>query len=175
MELLKKILRVKESPDEKKATIRDVIDNLMLISKGERYVSEFYRLCGDVFAEEKDFWYSLSASEDSHAEAALKMAALVAKEPGKYKPGRSFHASSIRLFGLHLGDLLESMRAGKLKKKEVLAAAVDIENSVVELNYGDIVETDVPAYRALSRRLEEETGEHGKELEKRLRKIEQGG
>jgi hypothetical protein len=103
------------------------------------------------------------------------MADLVAKEPGKYRPGRAFNAASIRLFGLHLNDLVERMRAGKIKKNELLSLAVDIESSVVELNYREIVETDVPAYRALSRRLEEETGEHRQTSEKRVKKGGQGG
>lgn len=175
MELLKKILRARKGPAENKATIQDVIDNLRLISKGERHVSEFYHLCGDVFADEKDFWHTLAASELTHAEAALGMADLVAKEPGKYKPGRSFNAVSIRLFGLHLSDLVERMRAGKIQKNELLSVAVDIESSVVELNYGEIVETDVPAYRALARQLGEETGEHKQAFEKRMKNVEQGG
>ena len=175
MDLLKKILGTRKETAAKPATTRDVIDNLKLISKGERHVSEFYRLCGDVLAEEKDFWHALAASEESHAEAALKMAALVAKDPGKYKPGRAFNAASIRLFGLHLNDLVARMRAGKIEKNELLSLAVDIESSVVELNYGEIVETEVPAYHALSRRLEEETGQHRQAFEKRMKKGAQGG
>ena len=60
MDLLKKILGTRKETAAKPATTRDVIDNLKLISKGERHVSEFYRLCGDVLAEEKDFWHALA-------------------------------------------------------------------------------------------------------------------
>ena len=175
MELLKKILSAMKTPDEKMADIHEVIENLKLISEGEGDISEFYRLCGDVFADEKDFWHDLAASERTHAEAALRMADLIAEEPGKYKPGLSFHAVSIRLFSLHLSDLVESMRAGKINKNELLSMAVDIEDSVVELNYGDMIETAVPEYRTLARRLAEETGEHRHKLEKRMMKPEQGG
>jgi hypothetical protein len=174
MDLLNKILGIRKEPAAEPATTQDVIDNLRLISKGERHVAEFYRLCGDVLADEKDFWHALAASEESHAEAALKMAGLVAKEPGKYKPGKAFNAASIRMFGLHLDDLVSRMRAGKIKKNELLSLAVDIESSVVELNYGEIVETAVPEYHALSRLLEEETGEHRRAFESRMKKGEQG-
>ena len=169
MELLKNILMASKGQLVKNAAIQDVIDNLRLISQGERHISEFYQLCGDVLAEEKDFWHDLAASERDHSEAALKMADLVEKEPRKYKPGRSFNALSIRLFGLHLEGLVASMRAGKILKEELLSLAADIESSIVELNYGDIVETDVPEYRALARQLEKETGEHRQTFEKRIK------
>jgi hypothetical protein len=170
MELLKNILRTMKGTSENEAAIQDVIENLKLISQTERHISEFYQLCGDVLAEEKDFWHSLAASERDHAEVALTMADLVAKEPGKYKPGRSFDALPIRLFGLHLDGLVESLSEGKLQKEELLSMAAAIESSVVELNYGDIVTTYDPKYLALVRQLEEETGEHRQAIEKRIKK-----
>ena len=169
MELLKNILRARKEPSQEKATIQDVIENLRLLSKGEKQISEFYQLCGDVFAEEKEFWHSVAASERYHAGVALAMADLVEKEPRKYKPGHSFSAVSIRLFGLHLDSLVANMREGKIGKDELLPLAADIESSVVELNYGDIVETNVPEYRELARKLEEETGEHRQAFEDRMK------
>lgn len=169
MELLKNILNAGKVPNEKMATIQDVIENLRLLSKGERRISEFYQLCGDVIADDKDFWNSVAASERYHAGVALAMAELVEKEPGKYKPGRSFSAVSIRLFGLYMDGLVEDMREGKIRKADLLSLAADIEGSVVELNYGDIVETNVPEYRELARKLAEETGEHRQAFEKRMK------
>lgn len=169
MELLKNILRAIKGTPENEAAIQDVIENLKLISQTERHISEFYQLCGDVLTEEKAFWHGLAASERDHAEVALTMADLVEKEPGKYKPGRSFDALPIRLFGLHLDGLVESLREGTIQKEELLSMAASIENSVVELNYGDIVKTDDPKYLALVRQLEEEAGEHRQAVGKRIR------
>ncbi len=168
VELLRHILRDRKGLADQKASMQDVIDNLRLLSKGEKQISEFYQLCGNVLADEKDFWHDLAASEREHAEVALKMADLVAKEPGKYKPGRSFDVVSIRLFGLHVDGLVASMRAGKIKKDELLSLAADIEISVVEMNYGDIVKTDVPEFRALARKLAEDTREHRQTFEKKM-------
>ncbi|MBI5102345.1 MAG: hypothetical protein HZB33_10985 [Nitrospirae bacterium] len=169
MQLLRKILNAGKARAEMDASIQDVIDNLRLISKGERDVGEFYRLCGEVLTDDKEFWIKMAASERAHAEIALRMAALVETEPFKYRPGRAFSAVLIRLFGLHLSNLVESMRAGEIKKDELLTLAADIENSVVELNYGEIVETEVPEFLAMARLLEEETGAHRQSIEKMIK------
>ncbi len=175
MGLLKKILRAGKGPTEKKATIQDVIYNLRLISKVGNNVSDFYERCGCVFETEKDFWLTMAASGRAHAEATLKMADLIEKEPEKYRPGRFFSIASIWLFDLHLGNIVESMRAGKIQKDELLSIAVDIERSSVKLNYREIVQTDVPAYQAIARWLEENINEHRQAFEKRMEKVNQWG
>lgn len=169
MELLKKILSVKREPAVTKAGLDDVIDNLRLLSKGERDIAEFYQLCGDVFADERDFWHELATSERAHAGMALKMAELIEKEPGRYRPGRSFSVALARLFRDHVNGIVERMRQGKIRKDELLALAADIENSVVELSYRDLVETNVPEYRQMAGMLDEETEGHRQALEKMMK------
>lgn len=168
MELLKKLLGARKEPAERQAGIQDVIENLRLLSKGERDIAEFYQLCGDVFADERAFWHELAASERSHAEIVLGMADLIEKEPGKYRPGRSFSVVLVRLFRVYVDGLVEKMREGKIQKDELLSLAADIESSVIELNYGDLVKSDVPEYNVMARLLDEETGEHRQAFEKRM-------
>ena len=168
MGLLDKIRGAGKGPH--KANIHDAIDNLRLISEGEHHVSEFYGLCGEAFPEDGDFWRNLSSSEKAHSAVALKMAELVEKEPNKFKPGRSFNPASIRLFGMYLGELVENVRAGKMPKHELLSVALDIEGSIIELNYGDIVETEVPEYLALAHKLTNETDGHKLKIEEKMRK-----
>ncbi|HEY6872155.1 MAG TPA: hypothetical protein VI298_05435 [Geobacteraceae bacterium] len=169
MKLLKMLLSAKREPADNKVGIQDVIENLRLLSKGESDIAEFYQLCGDVFADERDFWHQLATSEQSHADMVLRMADLVEKEPRKYRPGRSFSVVLARLFRAHVHGLVEKMRKGEIQKKELVAIAADIENSVVELNYGDLVKTDVPEFIAMARTLDEETGEHREAFEKRMK------
>ncbi len=168
MKLLKKILRIQRETGRKEAGIQDVIENLRLLSKGERDIAEFYALCGELFTAERDFWHGLAASERGHAETALSMAALIEKEPGKYKPGRSFSVELVRLFRLHVQCLAKRMREGSIRKDELLSVAADIENSVLEMNYGGLVETSVPEYHTMVHLLKEETEGHSQELERRM-------
>jgi hypothetical protein len=168
MKLLEKIYSLRKNPADKMAGIQEVIENLRFLSKGERYIAEFYRLCGDVFADEKAFWYDVAKCEQEHAEMALIMADLIEKEPEKYGPGKSFSVSVIRLFGFHVENLIERMRKGKILKQELLSVAADLESSVLELCYGDIVRTNVKEYCALARKLDEDTKEHRKAFEERM-------
>lgn len=168
MKLLEKILGAQWEPAGKEAGIQDVIENLRLLSKGEEEIAEFYELCGDVLTDEREFWHGLATSERVHAETALSMAALIEKDPGKYSPGRYISVELVRLFRLHVQGLAKRMREGKIRKDELLSVAADIENSVLEMNYGGLVETSVPEYHAMVCLLKEETEGHRLELETRM-------
>ena len=169
MKLLKMILSAREKPAGKVPGIQDVIENLRLLSKGEGDIAEFYQLCGDVLTDDRAFWHELAKSERTHAETMLRMADLVEMEPGKYRPGNSCNIALIRLLRSHINDLVARLREGKIQKEELLSMAADIESSVVELSYIDIVKTDVPEYCAMARRLEEDTDGHRRAFEERMR------
>ena len=55
MGLLTNILRAWNGRAEKAVAINEVIDDLKLISRMGRHVSEHYQLCGEVYGDEKDF------------------------------------------------------------------------------------------------------------------------
>jgi hypothetical protein len=150
---------------EKKITIRDVLDNLPLLGEAEKRVSEFYLLCAEVFPESKDFWLSMAASELRHAENIRKMLTLIEKEPKKYRPGYPFSPAAIRAFVLYLEGLVEKMRKGEIPRGKVLSIAAEIEDSAVELHYGDIVETHVEEYNLLASEIDGETAGHKSSLD----------
>ena len=169
MKLLKKIFSARENHAGNVPGIQDVIGNLRLLSKGEGAIAEFYQLCGDVLTDDRAFWHEVAKCERTHAETALKMADLVEREPGKYRPGNSCNVALIRLLSAHIHDLVARMREGMIRKEELLSMAADIESSVVELSYKDLVKTNVTEYCAMARRLEEDTAGHRRAFEERMK------
>ena len=171
MELLKKMLSARKEPFEKVTGMHDVIENLRILSKGESDIAEFYQFCGDILPDDRAFWHELAKCERTHADLALNMADLIEMEPGKYRPGKGCNLALVRVLKTHINDLVVRMRAGKIEKKELLAMAADIENSVVELSYKDMVETKVPEYLMMARRLDDDTDGHRSVFEERLRNM----
>lgn len=161
MNFFKKVKGSKDSGGTaRKISMQDVLDNLSLMEEAEKSVSEFYLLCADSFPENKDFWLSMAASELRHAENVRKMSALIGKDPKKYHPGYAFQPATIRAFGLYLDGLVEKLRSGEIPRDQILSVASDIEDSAVELHYGDIVETRVDEFNLLAREIDSETEEH---------------
>lgn len=166
MNFFKKIARDEDSgAPARKMTIQDVSDNMPLLEQAEKTVSEFYLLCSDAFPEKKDFWLSMAASELRHAENIRKMSALIEKEPRKYRAGYPFHPAAIRAFVFYLENLLEKMRNGEIPGEQALSVAAEIEDSAVELHYGEIVETGVEEFKILAHEIDDETAEHKRSLD----------
>lgn len=158
----------------KKITIEDIVDTLPFLEEAEKSVSEFYLLCAEAFPESRDFWLSMAASELRHAENIRKMSALIKKEPKKYRAGYPFQPAAVRAFVLYLEGLVEKMKDGEIPREEVLSVAAGIENSAVELHYGEIVETHVEEFRLLAREIDGETAGHKSSLDLMIRNSQVG-
>ena len=156
--LFKKLIgKGKEIPSEQ---IPDIINNLKLLAEAETNISVFYNLCALAAGPEADLWAHIAAEELGHAENLKRMAALVAEKPELYAPGYSFKPASIRLFSLHVQNLVEEMETGKIPREKLHSIALEIENSAVELNVGKIVETENEEYNRLARQIDSESQDH---------------
>jgi hypothetical protein len=60
---------------------KDIHRIMEMMAELELKISEFYRECGDVWKQEKDFWASLEKDEVSHAQSVRKMADILLARP----------------------------------------------------------------------------------------------
>jgi hypothetical protein len=144
--------------------IWEIINTLKLLAGAETNISVFYTLCAEAREGEADLWRPMAEAELGHAANLKKMASLIAEEPELYAPGYSFNATSIRLFSLHVQNLVEEMKAGKIPREKLFPLALEIENSAVELNVGKIVETAKEEYNKLALQIDSESQDHRKAL-----------
>jgi len=148
--------------------LKDVTVNLEFLADAEERVSEFYRLCAGAMATEEDFWNSLANEELSHANNVRKMIGLITKEPKLYKPGISFGTATIRMFTLEMQRLVEQMKEGQISPDKLLGIALDIEESAVEMSYGQIVRTKDKTFNTIAHQIDKESGDHKASISARL-------
>jgi len=139
---------------------RDVLINLELLGEAETQISEFYGLCAGAMEQEQDLWNSLASAEMQHADYVWRMMELIRKEPDLYRPGISFSTVTIRMFALEMQRLVEEVTAGKKSPEELFAIALEIEDSLVEIGYEGMVQTQDAVLKSLAHMLDSESVEH---------------
>ena len=137
----------------------------------ELALAAFYGLCGDPAASESDFWAALAREERGHADAIRRMAAILAERPDRFEPSRMFHLTAIHTFRAYVESLAERLRTGdiaRLDQHHLLSLARDLEQSVLESKWGEIVKTTDAEFQASLRGIIAETRTHTSKIAARL-------
>lgn len=140
--------------------LNDAMANLGFLADAEEQISKFYGLCAGAMPKEADLWNSLAGQELQHAENARKMLGRITGNPEAYKPGVSFSTVTIRMFAAGMQSLAERIQKKQIPYGELFAIALEIEDSVVEVNYGKIVKTEDAIFNMLARQNDSESVEH---------------
>ncbi len=64
---------------------------------------------------------------------------------------------------------MEKVRQGNISEKRILAIALDIERSLLERKYSELVKTDDIEYQTISKSIDTETQIHRDRIEKKLK------
>ena len=113
----------------------------------EEAFAELYQECSEKFPEDNKFWLAICQQEKLHAMFIRKLAELVSSHPHEFKFGRGFNSAAIKTIMSNVKNSTDQVRKGQLDKKRALFIARDIENSVLEAKYHEIVSTDNLEFR----------------------------
>ncbi len=147
------------------------LDTLRALERLERALATFYGLCGDPAASEPEFWATLAGEEGGHAEAIRRMAAMLAERPERFEPNRAFRVAAIQTFRAYVESLADRLRTGgisRLDQHHLLSLAHDLEQSVLEGKWNEIVTTTDEEFQALLGGVIAETRAHKARIAARL-------
>jgi hypothetical protein len=147
--------------DEKADLAGRILDMLRDV---ELLVAELYRRFARFFPKDRELWESLSADEEGHAAAAAELKGLLAPDRapsihervnlaalGTYKKGLEYH--------------FHRLERGEINRTKALFTARDIERTLVEKAFYELVQSEDPNYRAGQARVDGETKSHLEKLE----------
>ncbi len=138
----------------------EVIQTLKSIQALEKVIGELYGDCSRAFPEAGGLWSSLAAAEKRHAEMVGEMIQCVSTRPEDFKPGRSLKAIAIDTVVRGVERQRELLARNKGTLRQALFIARDLEQSILEKNYSDIVASSSSDYNALVNRMISDTEEH---------------
>jgi rubrerythrin len=147
--------------------LASILDTLKIISRLELAMAEFYGACAEVWEAEKPFWLSLKQEELQHIQNLAKMANIVAQRQAQFERNRSFNAVAIRTFISYVETTTQRARTGQIPKPDlshILAIARDMEQSILESKFVEIVKTGDVEYLTIVRKILADTAAHKKKI-----------
>ncbi len=155
----------------KQRSVEDVLPVMRDMAGLELALAELYGALAERFPEDREMWLGIRQQEEGHAESIGRLADLIATHPEQFRHGRPFNSVAVRLVRGSVATYLDQAQRGQLPREKALFAARDIENSVLEANYGQIVSTDNVEYRRAMEKIAAETRDHRDALASTIAKL----
>lgn len=146
----------------------------MMIST-ELLISDLYQTCAEIWEQDGAFWSALVEEEKKHAMNMKKMAKIIADKPERFDMGRPFNQIAIKTIMNGINDNRKRLKEGLIDRSRMMFLARDIEDSLIEKNYSEIVRTNDLEYHNLMSEIEEETRKHKSMMTKRIQALKTKG
>ena len=140
-------------------------DVLKVMVQFELAVAELYRACGQAYSADREFWAEMEKAEIRHAQNISKMSQIMSGKPEAFETGRSFKSGAIRMAILGIKSNIERIKRKEITEKKMLFIGRDLEHSILESNYGEMVKTDETEFQSLLREIVSDTIEHREYLD----------
>lgn len=151
--------------------LKNILDVLKTMAEAELTVAEFYRECAQIWKEEEEFWKHLETSEVYHAKDMNKMAEIISKKMESFEKYRPFNIVAIRTFILGVNTNIQRLKKGEIPKNNSLFIARDIEQSLLERKYDEIVKTSDVEYQTLAKKIVSQTLEHEELINNKIKEV----
>jgi hypothetical protein len=148
--------------------LKGILEVLKSMEELEVAVADLYGTCAGYCSEDMDFWRALAGAEMKHAENIRKMIAIISKKPENFQKGRPFNVFATRTTISGIRNNIEKITKEQITKTGVWFIARDLEQSLMEQRYSDIVKTDDIEFLTLVREIGTETVAHKNELDRQI-------
>ena len=146
----------------------NILDVLKLMKELELIVAELYRTCGQCWIDEKEFWMKMEQSEMKHAQHIDRLIQIMLERPQAFELGHSFRRPAVQVFISGLKAYIPRLKKNEIPKEKMLFIARDIEQSILESKYGEIIRTNDIEFQDLIRQIVLDTTTHKDSLNKKL-------
>jgi len=151
--------------------LESILDVLKDMAECELTLAEFYRTCAQIWEEDKEFWLNLERQENIHAQNIDRMAEIISKKHERFESYRPFNPGAIKTMISGIENNIRRLKSGEISKNNVLFIARDIEQSLIEAKYDEIVKTNDIEYQNLVKEIVSQTVVHKGMIEKKIAKV----
>lgn len=140
--------------------IRKLLDTIDLMRRAEEGMAAFYEACGARWERSAQFWHQLRDAERRHASALAEMAELVTANEALYAPGRPFNPIATQRFIEWTERSRREIQSEDAFLKDALVLALDMERSLIENRFTEVLSSQDPRFLQLAKLLRTETEAH---------------
>jgi len=150
------------------ADVEKITKVLDAMSQYELLLADFYEHCAGLWAEDRSLWNNLARAEIRHADNIKKMKAIIVKKQEAFAVGRPFNLIALNTAETGLKDNTRRLKAGEISREKMLILGRDIEHSILESNYAEIVKTADVEYNTLMKDILSQTHEHKRIIQEKI-------
>lgn len=146
-----------------------LVQNILRVLAGleqlEKNVAQLYELAAQKWPVDADIWTGLSGDEIKHADCLKSMAAILEKNPGYFEAGRPINIAAVNSSMAWISKAIDDITADKFDYRKMIFFARDIEQSILESKYSEILKTNNAEYNKLAKQVVGETVSHKKKID----------
>jgi hypothetical protein len=151
-----------------KADIEKLNKTMDSMAEYEMLLSDLYHKCAEAWPKDREFWLDIAGQEDHHAENIRKMQEIINQKLSHFEADRPLNPIAINTAIAYIKDIIKRLTAGQYSYERILNITLDIEKSVLETHYSEIVKTDDVEYQTLMKSILEETHAHKSKIQQKL-------
>lgn len=134
----------------------------------ELLLADLYKACAERWPVDRDFWHDIARQEAEHAGNIRKLALMVAENPIGFEKNRPLNPIAVSTAIKGVQDVIKRLAAGEYTYEKILIVARDIEQSILEFHYPEIVRTGNVEYHRLIKRVQSDTRDHNKRIQEKI-------
>lgn len=151
--------------------IKEILTTLELMAETENLIAELYKTYGETWKENEKFWFSISNDEKRHSEYIKKIAEIIEKRPENFQKYRPFNPTVVKTVQQGIINNIKRVKTKEISERYALGIAYDIEKSLIEMKYFEIVKTNDLEYKKLMESVIEDTKKHISKVESKLKNV----
>lgn len=152
--------------------LKGILDVLSSMEEMEGTVADFYRVCGELWTERREFWSSIEEDERKHVRHVGAMKEIISRKPQRFEKGRPFNIMAVQTVIRGIQNNIAKAKAGELKMSGALFIARDNEQSFLESRYSEVVKTEDIEYLTLVNTIVRETLNHKAAIDREILNVQ---
>jgi rubrerythrin len=141
---------------------------LKTMAENELALSAYYGACASASREDSAFFRGLAEMEERHADCIRKISDLIRSKPERFESGRPFNTSALQTILSYVKQNTSDVKEGRLNVPKSFHIAYDMEKSILESRYFEIVKSRDLEFQDLSSRIMKETFDHREALKRKI-------
>ncbi|NLT22344.1 MAG: hypothetical protein GXX82_04790 [Syntrophorhabdus sp.] len=148
-----------------------ILNVLSFMAEAESALAELYHVCGEAWQDTRAFWSGIEEEENRHARNIERMKDIITQKPERFERGRPFNIVAVQTFVKGIRGNTEKVRTGALQRRNALFLARDLEQSIMEQRYGEIVKTGDTEYLGLMKEIISDTVTHKARIDAEIKNL----
>ncbi len=137
---------------------------LDILEEMENFLSKYYGLCALTFPEDRDLWEDISQDETIHAQFVVNMRKILMNNPDVFEMGKT-NLAVMKTYRKGIEDQFLRLKEGKILRRNSFFIARDLENSLMEHRFYEVLKGGNPEYQKMKNLIIEETENHYQKID----------